>query len=73
MKNMLTKIVDAETIRSFATATGKFIDTHIQSDRFSICSFLTPQWFAGSMGLKKLIEKDYHAEDEPYFLAPTNV
>lgn len=73
MKNILTKIVDTETIRSFATATGKFIDTHIQPDRFSICSFLTPQWFAGSMGLKKLIEKDYHAEDEPYFLAPTNV
>ena len=65
--NILTQIAGSENIRTLTNAANKLIDGQLPLDY----SWLSPQWLAGYMGLKKLIEKDYIEEDETVLLFNT--
>jgi hypothetical protein len=70
--NILTQIAESDSVRSLTAAATKFIDKQMQSEYFDLSSLLSAQRFAGYMGLKKLVEKDYSKEDEPRLLSLVN-
>lgn len=51
-------------VRTIKSAASKLMDFTIPQDLSALYDFLCPQWIAGHMGLKKLVEKDYLSQDE---------
>jgi hypothetical protein len=69
---ILTQITESTSISSITAAANKLMDLNIPQDLSAFYEFLTPQWLAGYMGLKKLVEKDYRHEEDPTFISLTN-
>ena len=67
--NILTQLTESDSLRSLQS----YIDNNVPIDISSLSRFLSPQWLAGYMGLKKLVEKDYQHGEDAFSLSITNV
>jgi hypothetical protein len=67
---ILDHFASSAHVRSIKSAASKLADATIPQDLPALYQFLSPQWLAGYMGLKKLIEKDYLEQEEDFFLSP---
>lgn len=70
---ILQSITDTDSYRILSQVKENIINSSLPLTRILSISMLVPYWQAGFMGLQKLIEKDFHAEDEPFFLTPTTL
>lgn len=59
----LTLFSASANVRTIKSAASKLMDFTIPQDLSALYDLLCPQWIAGYMGLKKLVEKDYLHED----------
>jgi hypothetical protein len=70
---ILTQLTESANIRSLTNAANKLIELKVSQDHLTALSdFLSAQRFAGYMGLRKLVEKDYSPGEEPVLINLTN-
>ena len=50
-------------VRCIASAASKLMERSVPKDLSVLYDLLCPQWLAGYMGFKKLVEKDYRPGD----------
>ncbi len=70
---ILKTISDSDSFRTLSHVRESLINSSLPLTKLLSISMLVPYWQAGFMGLQKLVEKDYHQEDEPFFLTPTTL
>lgn len=61
-----------DTIPSLSQTTQLLLDTELMKEMKHLSALLCPEWLAGYMGLKKLVEKQYQPEDDPASLVIEN-
>jgi hypothetical protein len=71
MKNLI-QITQSESVRSFTESVTKLMDIKRLQNQYMLSQILSPEWSALKTGLKKLVEKDYCKEEDPYFLSLIN-
>lgn len=70
---ILKSISDSDSYRILSQVKENLINSSLPIAKILSISMLVPYWQAGFSGLQKLVEKDYHQEDEPFFLTPTTL
>ncbi len=61
-----------DTLPSLSQTTQLLLDTELMKEMKHLSALLCPEWLAGYMGLKKLVEKQYQPEDDPASLVIEN-
>lgn len=61
-----------DTLPSLSQTTQLLLDTELVKEMKHLSALLCPEWLAGYMGLKKLVEKQYQPEDDPASLVIEN-
>jgi hypothetical protein len=67
-----TAIPLSEPLPSLAQTAQQLLDTELMQEVKHLSTLLCPEWLAGYMGLKKLVEKQYQPEDDPASLVIEN-
>lgn len=67
-----TAIPLKDTLPSHSQTTQLLLDTELMKEMKHLSALLCPEWLAGYMGLKKLVEKQYQPEDDPASLVIEN-
>ncbi|MDE3252236.1 MAG: hypothetical protein KGO92_05470 [Bacteroidota bacterium] len=70
---ILKSITDTDSYRILSQVKENIINSKLPLTRILSISMLVPYWQAGFMGLQKLVEKDYHEEEDPFFLSPATL
>jgi hypothetical protein len=61
-----------DPLPSLSQTTQLLLDTELMKEMKHLSALLCPEWLAGYMGLKKLVEKQYQPEDDPASLVIEN-
>ncbi len=61
-----------DSLPSLSQTTQLLLDTELMKEMKHLSALLCPEWLAGYMGLKKLVEKQYQPEDDPASLVIEN-
>ncbi|HEY1020084.1 MAG TPA: hypothetical protein VGE25_13850 [Sediminibacterium sp.] len=61
-----------DTLPSLSQTAQQLLDTELMKEVKHLSALLCPEWLAGYMGLKKLVEKQYQSEDDPASLVIEN-
>lgn len=61
-----------DTLPSLGQTKQLLLDTELMKEVKHLSALLCPEWLAGYMGLKKLVEKQYQPEDDPASLVIEN-
>lgn len=61
-----------DSLPSLSQTTQLLLDTELMKEMKHLSALLCPEWLAGYMGLKKLVEKQYQQEDDPASLVIEN-
>jgi hypothetical protein len=61
-----------DTLPTLGKTTQLLLDTELMKEVKHLSALLCPEWLAGYMGLKKLVEKQYQPEDDPASLVIEN-
>lgn len=61
-----------ENIQALSSAANQLLDRELLQEIRSLSEQLCPEWLAGYMGLKKLVEKNYRPDDDPHSLLLEN-
>lgn len=61
-----------DTLPSLSQTTQLLLDMELMKEMKHLSALLCPEWLAGYMGLKKLVEKQYQPEDDPASLVIEN-
>jgi len=67
-----TSLPHTDNLKVFSTATNNLLDGDLLQEIRTLSKQLCPEWLAGYMGLKKLVEKNYRPEDDPHSLLLEN-
>ncbi|MEA3427020.1 MAG: hypothetical protein U9R46_12325 [Bacteroidota bacterium] len=55
-----------DNIQALSSAANQLFDHELLQEIRNLSEQLCPEWLAGYMGLKKLVEKNYRPDDDPH-------